>query len=70
MIRMLKWLLRQFNYNDRRRQIDLQILWPTCKELAQDIDHAKMAFACHCYNDEAWKPLGEDEIYRRIEALT
>jgi len=33
------------------------------------MDHAKAAFAYHCYNDPAWKALGDDEIYRRIDAL-
>lgn len=70
MLAAIRWLIRQFNYNDRRRQLDLQILWPTCKEHAQDMDHAKTAFAVHCYNDPAWLALGEAEIYRRIEALT
>ena len=70
MLAAIRWLLRQFNYNDRRRRLDLQILWPICKQKADTLDHAKKAFAFHCYNDPAWRALGEDEIYRRIEALT
>lgn len=70
MIRAFHRLIQFFNYNERRRQIDLQILWPTLKERARDLDHAKAAFAYHCLNDPAWQPLGEDEIMRRIEALT
>lgn len=71
---MLRELLRRFaalfNINERRRDLDLQILWPACKENAHDLDHAKAAFALHAFNDEAWKPLGEDEIKRRIDALS
>lgn len=70
MIRALQWLIRPFNFNELRRQIDLEILWPTCKEHARDLDHAKMAFAYHCFGDPAWQRLGNDEIKRRIDALT
>lgn len=66
----LRWIVNLFNYNEQRRQIDLDILWPVCKEQAPDLDHAKAAFAVHAFNDEAWRPLGEDEIKRRIDALT
>lgn len=66
---MMKRIGLLFNYNHQRRQIDLQILWPSCKKYAPDLDHAKAAFAMHAFNDEAWKSLGHDEIARRIDAL-
>jgi hypothetical protein len=51
------------------RRIDLQILWPTCKREAHDLDHARAVFAVHAFNDPAWQALGEEEIIRRIDAL-
>lgn len=57
-------------YDARRRRIDQEILWPSCKDGARDIDHAKAAFAVHAFNDSAWLALGEDEIKRRVEELT
>lgn len=58
-----------FNYNERRRQIDINLLWPSCKKFGNDLDHAKAAFAAHAFNDEAWTGLGEEEIKRRIDNL-
>jgi hypothetical protein len=52
-----------------QRSIDLRLLWPICKQGANDLDHAKAAFAYHAFNDPAWLTLGEDEIIRRIDAL-
>ena len=69
MRKAIRRLLLQFNYNHRRRQIDLQILWPVCRENAPDIDHARVAFAVHVFNDPAWTTLGHDDIARRINAL-
>ena len=53
-----------------RRKIDLDILWPVCREQAPDLDHAKAAFAVHAFNDRAWTVLGDDEIERIIDGLT
>lgn len=53
----------------RQRRIDLEILWPICKERACDLAHAKMAFSVHAFNDDAWLRLGIDEVRRRIDAL-
>lgn len=52
------------------RAIDLRILWPACKRQARDLDHAKSAFAFHCFTDRGWKYLGKEEIIRRIDQLT
>jgi hypothetical protein len=38
----------------RQRAIDLQILWPICKEKARSLDHARAAFAVHAFTDPAW----------------
>lgn len=53
----------------RMRQYDRTILWPSCVELAPDIDHAKAAFAFHAFHDPAWLTLGEQEITRQIDQL-
>jgi hypothetical protein len=53
----------------RLRRIDLDILWPSCKEQARDLDMARAAFACHAFNDEAWMFLGEDTVIEEIGKL-
>lgn len=65
---MIAWLRGW--WNRRRRKIDLEILWPQCRKLAQDLDHAKAAFAMHAFNDDAWSDLTEDEIVTIIGDLT
>lgn len=56
-----------------QRRIDLLFLWPACRYEAwkqcKTVDHAKAAFAYHCFNDPAWLVLGRDEIKRRIDRL-
>jgi hypothetical protein len=64
MRRLMNW------WRSRQRATDLQILWPSCRDLAQDLDHARAVFAFHAFNDPAWLSLGEDEIVRIIGALT
>jgi hypothetical protein len=63
----MQWLINW--WRARQRQIDLEILWPACREQAPDLDHAKAAFAVHAFHDRAWLALGEAEIYRRINEL-
>jgi hypothetical protein len=57
-------------WRERQRSIDLRILWPACKQNADDLDHAKAAFAMHAFHDPAWICLGDDEIKRRIDELS
>lgn len=69
-----QWMAWLADYwHAKQRQIDLDVLWPSCKEAAHEqglpLAHAKMAFAAHCYHDHAWLALGEDEIYKRIDEL-
>jgi hypothetical protein len=52
-----------------QRRIDMKILWPVCVREASDLDHAKAAFALHCYNDPAWQCLGEDAVFEFIDKL-
>ncbi len=65
---MIDWLLDW--WHKRQRTIDIQILWPLCKEHAQNLDQARAAFAVHALRDEAWLCLGEDETCRRIDEMT
>jgi len=64
---LFEWLSRW--WNKRRRQIDIEILWPLCVDNAQSLDHAKAAFAMHAMNDDAWLSLGADEALAIIEGL-
>jgi hypothetical protein len=56
-------------WDARRRKIDIEILWPCCKTQAEDLDQARMAFACHAFYDPAWQSLGHNEIAKRIGEL-
>jgi hypothetical protein len=56
-------------WHAQQRAIDVQILWPTCKAQARDLDHAHQAFKLHASNDEAWLSLGTTEMVKRIERL-
>jgi hypothetical protein len=53
----------------RLRRLDLEILWPTCKREAPDLDHAKAAFAYHAFHDPAWLCLGDEMIVAVIDNL-
>ena len=64
---MIRWLIDK--WYARLRRIDLDILWPTCREQAPDLDHARAAFAVHAFHGRAWLWLGEDEIIRQIDRL-
>jgi hypothetical protein len=53
----------------RQRAIDMQILWPTCKKQAVDLDHAKAAFAMHAFADPAWVRFYEGRLFDVIDKL-
>jgi hypothetical protein len=63
----MNWLLSI--WYKRLRRIDLEILWPACKDQAIDLDYAKAAFCLHAMSDEAWLFLGEDEVLKFIGQL-
>jgi hypothetical protein len=63
------WGLIRAWWYARQRRIDMEILWPCCVEGAHDLDHAKVAFAIHCFQDPAWLELGEKEIFHFIDRL-
>jgi hypothetical protein len=64
---MIQWLVRKINA--RRRRIDLEVLWPACRDNAPSIDRAREVFYLHAVNDEAWKELGFIEMGRIIGEL-
>lgn len=63
----IRWLVRL--WHKRQRDIDIQLLWPTCRDVAPEIDVARAAFACHALHDSAWAEIGEDEIIKFISTL-
>ncbi len=54
----------------RLRQIDLEILWPICKQKSRSLDVAKASFAVHAMQDPAWLVLGDEAIGDFIERLS
>jgi hypothetical protein len=65
---MIRWVLGL--WYARLRRIDLVLLWPSCRDQARDLDHAKAAFAVHAFKDPAWLFLGHDKIVEIIDGLT
>lgn len=63
----MRWLSKW--WHKRQRDIDVQILWPSCRDNASDIYQARGAFAAHAFNDSAWLELGVPEITRIILEL-
>jgi hypothetical protein len=53
----------------RQRKLDLQLLWPTCREQAKTLEEAKIAFGFHANHDPAWQELGSAQIARVIDEL-
>lgn len=68
---LFNWL--QARWHQRERKLDLKILWPSCKRIAEErgtgLDHARAAFTLHAVHSQAWLSLGEEEVRRRIAAL-
>jgi len=56
---MFGWIVRILHRTNRRT--DMDILWPACKEHANDLDSAKAAFYFHITNDPAWTDHYSDE---------
>jgi hypothetical protein len=64
----MRWLLHW--WWSRQRAIDLQILWPQCKKIAPDLDHAKAAFMVHAANDPAWARYYGEKLLSIVDKLT
>jgi hypothetical protein len=54
-------------WRKRQRKIDIQILWPACKQQATTLDIARNIFAAHAFNDTAWvTDFNDAEIWKFI----
>jgi hypothetical protein len=61
--RLLAW------WHARQRAIDIEILWPACRDQAPDLMHAREVFYVHAMCDEAWRSLGHEELTGIIKGL-
>lgn len=59
-MRFLKWA-RGLWYAHLRRK-DIEILWPSCKEVALDMDRTRDAFLVYVRGNKAWTVLDDHEI--------
>lgn len=57
------------HWQDRQRQVDIEVLWPACERNSRDVDCARRAFTIHALNDPAWTVLGSVEILRQVALL-
>lgn len=64
-------------WRGRQRAIDMATLWPSCKHAARlkyddpeiALAAARAAFLTHALADEAWRALGDAELFERIDKL-
>ena len=57
------------HWQDRQRQVDIEVLWPACLRNSRDVDCARRAFTIHALKDPAWTVLGTVEILRQVALL-
>lgn len=58
---MIGWLFKY--WRTTQRATDMSTLWPACKEHANSLDEARMAFYMHASNDTAWtKDYTDDDL--------
>jgi hypothetical protein len=55
----LLWGMRPFRHA-RNRRYDLKVLWPTMKDQAQNLEHARIGFIIHTATDPSWRYLLDD----------
>ena len=54
----------------RQRNMDLNYLWPACKEQADTLAKAKAVFAMHAFRDACWiKYYGKEGLLDFIDRL-
>lgn len=63
------WKFLQRWWRARLRAIDREILWPSCKDIADDIEHARTAFIIHAASDAAYADFTADELARYVREL-
>lgn len=67
-MRLFQWLRKY--WRQRRREMDVEHLWPKLRDHTDNINEAKSAFSVHAFHDPAWRELGTAEIYHRINKLS
>lgn len=66
---MIRLFMSWFHAVNRRT--DMRILWPICKQHAEDLNHAKAAFFLHVANDPAWTDhYSWDELTLYVDKLS
>ena len=68
---LLRWALSfVFDIDARKRDYDIQFLWPSMYAQAVDIEQARSAFATHALHDPTWTDhFTRDEILAQIKAF-
>jgi hypothetical protein len=70
----VKWLntiIDRINawWQARQRRIDIETLWPSCRDQASDLEHARKAFMLHIVGDPAWSAINDKERKRIVSEL-
>lgn len=56
-------------YHARLRKIDIEVLWPACREESKSLADAKLAFLRHTEKDFAWRALSDVGRRAVVEGL-
>ena len=64
---ILAWFRRRAN--ERRRRIDIEILGPSLRRNAPNLQIARLAFRQHTNLDHAWTDLSDAEIDKIVDNL-
>lgn len=54
-------------WDQRCRDLDLRLLWPSFKYQAKSLEQARTGFLIHMANDSAYYGMTEEEITRFVE---
>jgi hypothetical protein len=67
----VRWYQRVWDvvWKSRQRKIDAQILWPSIREQAPDIEVARHAFLKHAENDPAYSNMSMHELRNYVWSL-
>ena len=70
----MRWLNRLLDpvyawWQARQRRIDIETLWPSCRDQASDLEHARRAFMLHIVGDPAWSAISDKERKRIVSEL-
>jgi hypothetical protein len=66
---VIGWLARKWRAT--QRSTDMTTLWPACRDCADDLENARLAFFMHATNDTAWtSDYTDEQIWAIAEELT